>query len=203
MNDRKDGRLEKGKLTRQKILSSAFTLLVEEGPRGITAGKLAAKAQVSKANLFHHFPKIDDVPFALLEEFLGQFSAITYEKKPRSVSELVAFIGKSVLEAPDAHKKIIAASVHFYLRSAHDDAFRAIQERMTKRVVQIFQNTFEEILKRPLTVRERETAPILLAMSMEGLSLYSIVFNDKTQLKKAWTSFSILLNEYLEGGNVQ
>jgi AcrR family transcriptional regulator len=190
MIDAKDLRVEKGKQTRQAILTAAFQLLTEEGPKGITAGKLAAKAKISKANLFHHFSRIDDIPFAVLEELFGQFSTMMSGKRPKSISEYVYLIGKGVIEAPPQQRKITAAFVHFYVRSAHDEAFRAQQEKTTRQFVQTLANGFEEVLGRSLTAKEREVAPLLVATCLEGMGFLLITFKDKEGFKSIWKTLS-------------
>lgn len=198
MQPETDKRITKGKQTRQEILNAAFQLLTQEGPKGITAGKLARAAGISKANLFHHFKKIDDIPFALIEGLIGQFSGVIAKKNPKSIAEYVNTLGQTVLDAPYEASKTTTAFVHFYIRSSHDEAFRAQQERAARAFIEHLERGFEASIGRALTPHERRIAPTLVAACLEGMSLFAVVFKDRESLKSAWKAMSQWIDMYLK-----
>jgi AcrR family transcriptional regulator len=57
----------KGELTRNRILDKAMCLASKEGLRGLTIGKLASVASLSKAGLFAHFGSKEALQLAVLE----------------------------------------------------------------------------------------------------------------------------------------
>jgi AcrR family transcriptional regulator len=187
MSESKDLRVERGKQTRQSILTAAFNILIEDGPKGLTAGEISKRAEISKASLFHHFKSIEDVPLAILEEMIGKFSAKMSTNKAKSIEDYVLFIGKSLIEAHEKQKKITAAFVHFYILSAHDENFRIQQEKIVQKLIETIIQGFETVLKRNLTPRELETAPLLLVTSLEGMGILSVLYKNKNEFIKPWT----------------
>jgi hypothetical protein len=136
----------------------------------------------------------------VLEELFGQFSTMMSNKKAKSVSEYVYLIGKGLIEAPAERRKVTAAFIHFYVRSAHDEMFREQQEKTTLQFVQTLQKGFEEVLGRSLTSKEKEVAPLMVATLLEGMGFLMITFKDKEGFEKVWKTFSDFIGRYLEEG---
>lgn len=199
----KDLRTEKGKKTRQEILAAAFSLLVEEGPSALTAGKLAKKASVSKASLFHHFDSVDDIPLLLLRNIFEQLAARIEKRKPKDISALVQMLGQGVLGAPPERRKVTAGLLHFYIRAAHEESYRHQQEKILNLLFAQFRASFEQVLDRPLTAWEKRTIPPMVAFSLEGLGLFSIVLNDKSALESAWKGFSGAIEQLFKHGRTR
>ena len=73
-----DRRLEKGNETKEKILNTALLIISEEGLKGLSAKKIADRAQISKSNIFHHYTSVDN----LLEVILKNLFADTLTNIP-------------------------------------------------------------------------------------------------------------------------
>lgn len=196
----KDLRTEKGKKTRQEILAAAFALLIDEGPAALTAGKLAKKASVSKASLFHHFESVDDIPLILLKNIFEQLAEKIDKRKPKDISTLVQMLGQGVLDAPPARRKVTAALLHFYIRAAHEETYRQQQQKILGLLFEQFQASFEAVLDRPLTAWEKRTIPPMVAFSLEGIGLFSIILDDRSSLESAWKAFSGTIEQLFKQG---
>jgi AcrR family transcriptional regulator len=62
-----DGRRAAGQRSREAILTSAVDLASQEGLEGLTIGRLAAEAKMSKSGLFAHFGSKQDLQLATVE----------------------------------------------------------------------------------------------------------------------------------------
>lgn len=83
-----DGRLERGRRTRQAILERAVDIASVEGLEGLSIGRLATDLAVSKSGVFAHFASKEDLQLAALEaarEAYGQLVAVPALAVPRGV----------------------------------------------------------------------------------------------------------------------
>jgi AcrR family transcriptional regulator len=201
MNQETDLRIENGRQTRQSIISAAFQVMIREGPKGLTAGKIAKAAKISKASLFHHFAGVDDVTFAVLEDVFEQFSTKMSGGRHKTVADYVYHIGLGPLKAPESARKVTAAFLHFYQRAAHDEAFRKQQEKTTDLLLSRIGEGIETILKRPLNKHEQQTVPVLIAMCLEGLGVFCITFKERGELEAVWRLFANSIGNIFARGN--
>jgi TetR/AcrR family transcriptional regulator len=61
---------------REAILSVAKVQFAEQGYYGATLSTIAARARVSKANIFHHFSSKEKLYLAVLKDYCGQLSPL-------------------------------------------------------------------------------------------------------------------------------
>jgi AcrR family transcriptional regulator len=66
--------MRKGEATRARVLDDAIRLASVEGIAGLTIGRLAERAGMSKAGLFAHFKSKEEVEVAVLEEAVTRFT---------------------------------------------------------------------------------------------------------------------------------
>lgn len=60
--------------TRQLILHSAYSLIVEEGVGQLTLHAVADRANISKGGLLYHFPNKNALIIGLIEDLFGRFN---------------------------------------------------------------------------------------------------------------------------------
>jgi len=198
MKTNADQRKERGKQTRQRIVDAAFAIMIEEGPKSLTAGIITKKAEVSKAILFHHFKDVDEVAIAVFEHIFEKFSDLVAEHKHRTVAEFVMQMGLAPINAPFSHRKVSAAFLYFYERAAHDETFRKLQVKIIESLLVHVRKNLELILARPLNKDELITVPLLITMCLEGLGKFCIIFKDRSDLEAAWRKFSDGIGEMFE-----
>lgn len=73
--------------TRTKILDTAQSLMLREGFHGVTVDRLIAEAGISKGSFFYHFASKDDLPAALLENFLASQVQAVHEVLSRAETQ--------------------------------------------------------------------------------------------------------------------
>jgi AcrR family transcriptional regulator len=79
-----DGRLERGRRTRESILATAVDLASVEGLEGLTIGRLAAELGMSKSGLFAHFGSKEELQLATIEAAREIFVAEVVEPARRA-----------------------------------------------------------------------------------------------------------------------
>lgn len=81
--------------TRAEILDVAVMLAAKEGLEGLTIGRLAAEAQMSKGGLFAHFGSKEALQLATIDEAFRQFASEVVEvalRSARGVEQLSAMM---------------------------------------------------------------------------------------------------------------
>lgn len=71
--------------TRQRILDSALHLFAERGYAGTSIRDIAEELEVTKAAVHYHFPSKEQMVQALLEPFVGRFTALVDSLAPGPV----------------------------------------------------------------------------------------------------------------------
>jgi AcrR family transcriptional regulator len=102
---REDGRLKRGRETRQAILERAVDIASAEGLEGLSLARLAAELEISKSGLFAHFGSKEELQLATVEQARQVF---------------VRTVARPALEHPPGLRRVWAAcSNRFdYMRSA-------------------------------------------------------------------------------------
>lgn len=88
-----------GSFTRDKILTAARGLVIDNGFRATTVGAVIAASGSSKGAFFHHFPSKRDLADALVEQYvaddlemLEMGMAAAYDAGPDPVERAIAFL---------------------------------------------------------------------------------------------------------------
>jgi AcrR family transcriptional regulator len=87
--------VSKGEETRSAVLGTALSLATQVGLEGITIGKLAEHAGMSKSGLFAHFSSKENLQVAILDEASERFIALVIApalKKPRGEPRIRALL---------------------------------------------------------------------------------------------------------------
>lgn len=71
--------------TRQRLLDVSLRLFAERGYAGTSIRDIAEELEVTKAAVHYHFPSKEGIVQALLEPFVGRFSALIDELEPGPV----------------------------------------------------------------------------------------------------------------------
>ncbi|KHD87416.1 MAG: hypothetical protein OM95_14625 [Bdellovibrio sp. ArHS] len=198
MSTSKDLRKERGIQTRRRIVDAAFAIMIDEGPKSLTAGIITKKAEVSKAVLFHHFKDVDEVTIAVFEHLFEKFSDLATVHKYPTVADFVMQMGLATIDAPFSHRKLSAALLYFYERAAHEEVFRKLQVKVVESLLVHVRKSLESILARPLNEDELIVAPLLITMCLEGLGKFCIIFKDRSDLEIAWRKFSEGIGQMFE-----
>lgn len=95
---------------RRAILAAAAAVMAEQGPERASMARIATRADVSKALLYHYFPGRDALVFAIVHEHLAALdAALAAADDPgappdRSLRALVHAVLAAYRDADNAHK---------------------------------------------------------------------------------------------------
>lgn len=101
------------------ILDAAIEIMSTEGYEGLSASRLAAAASISKANLFHHFRTLEDVPIAAFEVIANQIVAAQLPANG-TAHDFIAAMGELALATLAERRGFYAAYVSFLARAVFE-----------------------------------------------------------------------------------
>jgi len=156
---------------RQAIIEAALALLAEGGGEALTASALAARAGVSKANVFHHFPRLDDIVLEALEAFIMGMPSM-WPDAGTPVRDWLLALGTDTISTMDADPALSGAYFAFVSRAQGNPALR---QRLAE-IVGAARGHFEAVLvhlaPERFTQEEAEALAGLLLLTLDGLALH-------------------------------
>ncbi|HUO91534.1 MAG TPA: TetR family transcriptional regulator [Rhizomicrobium sp.] len=178
-----------GTRTRQVLLEAAIAILGRDGPGGFSAAALAREAGVSKANVFHHFASVEEIPLAAFE-LLGarmiELAALRVDSSGRWIDAL----GESVATIVREHRGFLNAYFAFFTKALFDGELR---ERL---------RTGAEAMLAPMIAgfsegrskANAEAMARLLAMMIDGYALHLMIAGETPVTREAWRQFARLID---------
>ena len=162
---------------REAILAVAKIQFAEQGYHGASLSKIAAQAEVSKANIFHHFSSKEGLYLAVLRDYCEQLSPLQGERFhaiPNYVDRLQLFARihlEKMLKEPGA--------VQLFLREllAQDPQRKEI---LAKGVFEDNFTRFVEMVREGQAAGEirRHIDPALLAVILLGADVFFFMARD-------------------------
>jgi AcrR family transcriptional regulator len=95
---------------RRAILAAAAAVMAEQGPERASMARIAERAEVSKALIYHYFPSRDALVFAIVHDHLADLDAALSQADdpglppPARLRALVHAVIEAYRDADDAHK---------------------------------------------------------------------------------------------------
>ena len=95
---------------RRAILAAAAAVMAEQGPERASMARIAERAEVSKALIYHYFPSRDALVFAIIHDHLADLDAALAAADdpglppPARLRALVHAVIEAYRDADDAHK---------------------------------------------------------------------------------------------------
>lgn len=166
---------------RQEIIEAAVHLMAEGGPEALTASALARAAGVSKANLFHHFGRLDDVVLAAFEQFVLGLESVR-GSPPTSLRGWLLGLGHEATTG-DA-TRLNRAYFAFFARAMSDAALR----RRAGEIADLATAAFGETIRafRPsATAGEIAALARLVLIAGDGLALHHALFPEHAAAQDA------------------
>lgn len=125
-----DGRIEKGKETKERIIKATLELISKDGIRTLSANKIAKVAGMSKSNIFHHFSSVDALPILALEYLIEQLMKGADVVPKDSLKETLIEIGAVTLKGNVEEQSHYRALFVLYNESFYDDRYKALINEM-------------------------------------------------------------------------
>lgn len=171
---------------KQEIVEAAIQILSTEGTSGLSASALAARAGVSKANLFHHFETLDDIVIAALEQFLHSMPAMTPSVGTPLRDWLLA-LGAETVELMESQRVEAGAYVAFMGRAQSDERLRARLLEVLEGAEAAFIAAIDLLAPGRWSVSEVENIANLILMAGDGLAIHRQLFPTRAARQQgAW-----------------
>lgn len=173
---------------RQDIVAAALSLLAEGGSEALTASALAARAGVSKANVFHHFERLDDIVVEALDAFIMSMPSM-WPAPGTTVRDWLTALGADTTASMDADPALAGAYLAFVARAQGNPALR---QRLAE-VAQAARAHMEAVLMQlaPERFTPQEVAAVtgLILLAGDGLALHRQLFPERgAEQAVAWAA---------------
>jgi AcrR family transcriptional regulator len=126
---------------RRAILAAAAAVMAEQGPERASMARIAARAEVSKALLYHYFPSRDALVFAIVHDHLAGLDASLAEADDPACAPqdrlraLVHAVIEAYRHADDAHKVQLTGAPT--LPEAERAQILAVERRIVRRFAEV------------------------------------------------------------------
>ncbi|RLP74147.1 TetR family transcriptional regulator [Mycetocola tolaasinivorans] len=163
MNEKKDGRLERGKARRELLLDAAVTVIANSGAGLLTHRAVAAQAEVSLASVTYHFPGIAELRQAAFDHAgsrIGLAFRALIEANLETPSSLPELAGNYALTLVGESRQDTVAVFAMILASSHDESLRPVIRELDGHLADLLQTY----------VGDHSTA-LILSSSIQGLIL--------------------------------
>lgn len=167
---------------KQEIVAAAIRLLSRGA--GLTASALAEEAGVSKANVFHHFPSIDDVVVAAFEAFVLSMDALQPDPAGGLRAWLLA-LGDETAQLMDERRTEAGAYVGFIARAQSDERLRSRLEGVMTSFEAAVREALVVMAPSRLSGHDADALSTLLLLAGDGLALHRQLFPDRAARQRA------------------
>ena len=190
--------------TVDRIVSSAYEVLIEHGYAGFTTRRVAESAQISPGNLSYHFPTKSALIRAVVEHLVTyykeQFSALLADSSVppgQAMEELVQWLLKDTLTKNIIHifRELWAISLHDeVVRDYIDDLYDELMDSTCKSLIRSYPDINETSI--------RELLQMLALISEGSIVLYGTRRKRKVSYERIIALFiSLMENIVPEFGN--
>ncbi len=157
------------------IVDAAVAILAEHGSDGLTAARLAATARVSKGNLFHHFPTLDDVVLAAFERFVLGMHSVS-DPPATSLREWLLSLGADAAHSVDEAPAVTGAYLAFVSRARADDRLRGRLADVAEQAEHAFAATIARLAP---DLPDPAALATMLLVAGDGLAVHRQMFPER------------------------
>jgi AcrR family transcriptional regulator len=184
--------MDKGAMTRRKIIEASVELLGREGPDGFSAAALAREAGVSKATIFHHFDSLAEIPEVALEElFVG--SMARSDDPALNLSGYLTRVKDDALDVIHSQRGFINAYFVFLTKALFDPQLRLRFVAGAMQMHDALRAGLEPRLPKGTHPEETDEIARLIGAALDGVALHHLVMEDHERLDRGWDLFMDML----------
>lgn len=181
-----DKRLANGAHTRDVLLEAAVDLVAQYGVAGMTAGKLARAAGISKSNVFHHFPYTGLILEAALEHVVTKLMEVVEPPGHGSVEEVLDALTDDLFSPSPDRKKLHTVLLAFFHEGSHAEhlrhSFTVFLRGLVDRLAVRLMDCRDVRANRQ---RVEECSRLLLAV-LDGVGLHLLTVTDSSEYVASW-----------------
>jgi AcrR family transcriptional regulator len=188
-----DRRLEKGNETKEKILNTALLIISEEGLKGLSAKKIADRAQISKSNIFHHYTSVDN----LLEVILKNLFADTLTNIPletcNSLEDFFQLLGEMTFLLEGDELAIYKALLSYYNEALFTSDYGQMIVQIKKDISEFFRTHLERLSRKKISLDVLE----MLTADLDGMGLHYMIEKNSKKFMRFWKLKTEMYIQYI------
>ncbi len=175
--------------TRQRIEEAAIAVLAEFGLEGFTASRLAAMAEVSKANLYHHYASMDEILIASFNRLMAGMQMMN-PPEGMGLADWLNGLGAELIDLPPVQRDATRAYISYFTRALADERLGgAVRAAVDAGHAQLYR-----IIARwmPAGSPEQDTKELarLVLVAGDGFLLHAQLLGERAaELRPAWALF--------------
>jgi AcrR family transcriptional regulator len=174
---------------RADIVEAAIGLLAQGGSEALSASALAERAGVSKANVFHHFPRLDELVLEAFEAFIMGMPSMR-PGPDMTLRDWLTALGTETSAAIGAEPDLSGAYFGFVARARSDAGLRSRFAQIVQAAREQFETALALVAPDRFSVAERQTLAQLILLTGDGLALHRQLFPEQAeQQNAAWACF--------------
>ena len=184
--------MDKGAVTRRRILEAAVELLGRDGPDAFSAAALAREAGVSKATLFHHFDSLGEIPEVALEElFMGSLGVS--DSPDLDLKGYLTHLRDHSLAVMHEQRGFINAYFVFLTKALFEPQLRLRFVAGAMQMHEALRASLEPRLPAGTSPEEVDEIARFLGAALDGIALHHMVMEDHERLDRGWARFLEML----------
>jgi DNA-binding transcriptional regulator YbjK len=183
-----DGRLERGRVRRELLLTNAVALIASRGSRQLTQRATATESGVSLASVTYHFPSIDDLRLAAFNHAgarVGLAFRSLIEAQETQIDRVPEVTAQYVAMLVDDRSTDTLAVLELILAAVHDENLRPIVRELDGHLADLL----------TAYTGERDLA-LVLAASIQGLILDHFARSPESSSARLRTSIVDLIRRF-------
>lgn len=182
-----DGRVLKGKETKEKILQATLLYIADHGIKGMSAAKIAKLAGVSKSNIFHHFGSVEELPIKCMAYLCDGLMTSVNTYETRTLEELLLNVGEMTFVDDINHQKTYRAFFTLYNESFHEIRYKEIIASMKSKYVKGIIEAVNYYEEGKIDQDDLTHLAYLITIIIDGMGMHFLIDGDPDQYKKLWS----------------
>lgn len=187
----------KNESMKDQIALSALALVAKEGLVGLSAKKIADQLQISKSNVFHHYPTLDLLKEKLLSDLLEQLLSWPEDafSEAQTLDAFLEQLLKALIQMDETEKLGYAALLQFHTACLYDVTYRTPFLKAKEKAV-------SDLCK--ILSRYSVAAPLCLGrvaesivMTLDGMGLHYLLEGDADRIRATWAIHSSTWTKHL------
>lgn len=185
-----DQRALKGNITREKILYSVLNIITTEGIKSVSASKIAKLSGISKSTVFHHFTKIEEIPFQALKEISFKINTSLEKRTFSSFKDYLSYLEEITFKNNNDENVLYRALFAFYQEAMYSPRYKDAITECSSKFIEI---TKKQLLKHTNFETDKiDNLAKLIMTTIDGLGIHYLISSDD-KLINSWNEFSKMI----------
>jgi AcrR family transcriptional regulator len=194
---RPDERRARGERSRQAILQAALATLGDLGLEGFTARRVAERAGVSTATLFHHFGSLDELQLEAVVGWFEEAISAPQSRHPRDLHGYLRALGRLALRMMRERPELVRLSNILLAKFPFSpDLQRNAVAHYARYTAQV-EAELEALGVSGQEPERRRHAALALVLLLDGLGIHWSIHHDLKALERFWDDVADLFADQL------